>query len=161
MDKKIFHQNFAKAIEVVLPFSRQFVTNLLPSDCLSLLYPNMSYDGNPLIGDEQTFPEDSFGLTEEKPYIGPLTESDVVEFLWRNGRIPEWVNVTVSTFDEKYTYLELLCCGRFTATGGRLYHAGEGYPPFHVLGPDLPPDWESIEKSGKFDLHWHDTKPMI
>ena len=158
MDKKTFHQNFIKAIGVVIPFSQKYVTNLLPSDCLSLLYPNMSYDGNPLVDDEQTFPEDSSSLSEEEPYIGALTESEVIEFLWRNRKVPEWINVTVSTHDEKITYLELFCCGRFTATEQRLYHTSEGYPPFHVLGPDLPPGWKSIEESGKFDLHWRKSR---
>jgi hypothetical protein len=154
MDKKIFQQNFARAMEFAIPFSQKFVTNPLPSNCLSFLYPNMSYDGNPLVDDEQIFPEDGSGLSEEKPYFGALTESEVVEFLWRNGKVPEWINITVSTYDAKFTYLELLCCGRFTETEKRLYHTFEGYPPFHVLGPDLPPGWKSIEESGKFDLFW-------
>ena len=33
-----------------------------------------------------------------------------------------------------------LTCGRFTADDGLLYHQGEGYAPFHVLGPNLPGD---------------------
>ena len=151
MDKNVFHQNFDKAIEVVIPFSSRFVTNLLPSDYLLLVYPNMSYDGNPLVGDEQIFPEDS--LREGQKFIGPLNDLEVIEFLWRNGKVPEWINVSVSTYDEKFTYLELICCGRFTAGMG-LYHTNEGYPPFHVLGPNLPPHWKSVEESGKFDLHW-------
>ena len=157
MDKKIFHQNFIMAIEFVIPFSQKFVINLLPSNCLSLLYPNASYDGNPLVGDEQTFPEDS--LHEGQEYVGPLTHLEGIEFLWRNGKVPEWINVAVSRYDEEFTYLELMCCGRFTAGMG-LYHTREGYPPFHVLGPNLPPRWKSIEESGKFDLYWHGKKSI-
>jgi hypothetical protein len=58
----------------------------------------------------------------------------------------------------QHTNFELLCCGRFTVTGEYLYHKVEGYPPFHVLRPNLPPNWESVDESGKFDLFWHGRK---
>lgn len=48
----------------------------------------------------------------------------------------------------------MLCCGRFTAGNEFLYHKGEGYQPFHVLSPPLPPDFEGIEKGEKFNLYW-------
>ena len=156
MEKSTFEQNLAKATEVVLSFSREFVTNPPPSSCRYLIFPNQSYDGNPREGDEQSFPEEK--LPEGK-YLGPFDAAQVVEHLWRNGKVPEWVNITVYSYDKQHTYLELLCCGRFTAMEDYLYHKAEGYPPFHVLGPDLPPNWESVEESGKFDLYWHGRKP--
>jgi hypothetical protein len=156
MDRNIFEQHLAKATEIVLPFSREFVTNPLPSSCRYLIFPNQSYDGNPLEGDEQVFPEEAL---PEGEYLGPFDAARVVEHLWRNGRVPEWVNVTIYSYDERYMYLELLCCGRFSAMEEYLYHKVEGYPPFHVLGPNLPPHWESVEANGKFDLYWHGRKP--
>jgi hypothetical protein len=158
MDKEIFQKNLVKAIEIVVPFSLQYVKNPLPAKCLCLVYPNQSYDENPLHGDEQTFPVDSLPKGQ---YLGPYSELEVVEYLWRDGKVPEWINLTVFTYDENYSYLELLCCGRFTADQRRLYHVHEGYPPFHVLGPALPSSWVSIEKSGKFDLFWRGEKPVL
>jgi hypothetical protein len=70
------------------------------------------------------------------------------------------VNVTVQAYDGQYSYLELLCCGRFTALDEMLYHRLEGYQPFHVLGPSLPPNWKSLKESGKFDMYWHGRNPM-
>lgn len=158
MDKSVFRENLIKATEQVLPFSREFVTNALPSSCRYLIFPNQSYDGNPLHDDEQLFPEESLPAGD---FLGPFEAEQVVEYLWRDGKVPEWINVTVYSYDERHTYLELLCCGRFTSTEGLLYHGMEGYQPFHILGPNLPPNWESVEQSGKFDLYWNGRKPKV
>ena len=156
MNKRTFHQNLLKATDVVLPFSRELLINSLPSSCLYLVFPNQSYDGNPLEDDEEVYPEET--LPEGK-WVGPLDDAEAVGRLWRAGKVPEWVNVSVHSYDERHTYLELICCGRFTALDKHLYHRHEGYPPFHVLGPALPPRWESVEESGKFDLYWRGEKP--
>ena len=156
MNKDIFQGNLIKATERVMPFSREYVTNPLPDSCRYLVFPNQSYDGNPLVADEQVFPDESLPQGE---YLGPFQFHDVIEYLWRDGKVPEWVNVTVYSYDKSHTYLELLCCGRFTAMDEGLYHRAENIPPFHVLGPNLPPNWKGLEASGKFDLYWHGRKP--
>src|SRR4029079_19531467 len=47
--------------------------------------------------------------------------------------------------------LQLMCCGRFTADEGLLYHAREGCPPFHVTGPVLPVGYEDGQKFSIYD----------
>ncbi|WP_437938183.1 hypothetical protein [Sorangium sp. So ce341] len=42
--------------------------------------------------------------------------------------------------------IDVVCCGRFTADERLLYHAHEGRPPFHVLGPTLPIDYKKGER---------------
>jgi hypothetical protein len=157
MDKALFRQHLEKATDFVMPFSRDYVTDSLPSTCRYLVFPNQSYDGNTLVEDEEIFPRETLPQGE---YIGPLDATEVVNQLWRNGKVPDWVNVTVYSYDQECTYLELLCCGRFTASE-LLYHQREGYLPFHVLGPTLPPGWESIERTGRFSLFWHGRIPRI
>jgi hypothetical protein len=66
-------------------------------------------------------------------------ETAVAE-LWREGHVPEWVNVSVADETGAATVIELLRCDRFTDDDTLLYHRREGSPPFHVLGPVLPPD---------------------
>jgi hypothetical protein len=63
----------------------------------------------------------------------------VVAELWRDGHVPEWINVAVVSETGTATVIEVVCCGRFTNDDSRLYHSQEGAPPFHVLGPALPP----------------------
>jgi hypothetical protein len=75
----------------------------------------------------------------------------VVAELWRDGRIPEWINLSVVGETGAATLIEVVCCGRFTGDDTRLYHAAEGAPPFHVLGPALPPRHDG----GRFSIHLH------
>lgn len=157
MEKSQFEENLNKATEFVLKFSQEFLIGKLPLSYTYLIFPNQSYDGNPLVGDEELFPKDS--LLKNNP-VGYLKD-EVINFLWRKGKVPEWVNVMIHSYDEERTYVSLICCGRFTADDRLLYHEREGYQPFHVLGPNLPPNFENIEKSGKFNLTWHGRTPNI
>lgn len=59
MDKHAFRQHLLAATEGILPFTRHWVTNALPDECRYLVFPNCSYDGNPLRDDEEVFPQDS------------------------------------------------------------------------------------------------------
>jgi hypothetical protein len=158
MDRERFTKHLLEATEVVLPFSRTFLVDPLPDDCRYLVSPNISYDGNPLEGDEEIFPQES--LPGGK-HLGPFNIDEVVDLLHRNEKVPEWINVTVHSYDSTFTYLQLLCCGRFTAQDEYLYHKPEGFPPFHGLGPNLPPDWESVEKDGRFELGWLENRNKI
>ncbi|BCM88410.1 hypothetical protein IAD21_00241 [Abditibacteriota bacterium] len=152
-DTLTFH--FRQAYPAAVAFARLFVTQELPDAVRFRVRPNQSYDGNPLGGDEETFAHES--LPREQ-YLGPLTEEEVLAWLWRGGKVPEWVDLSTTACDAQFTYVELLCCGRFTANDKHLYHQREGYPPFHVLGPALPPGWKSLEESGKFDLDWREQR---
>jgi len=146
MDRTTFAGNLESAAKLLLPFTRSLISNALPDEVRFLVQPNATYDGNPLEDDEQRFPNDVRS--------GPLTAEQAVERLWRDGKVPEWINLSVHSYDVNFTYAELLCCGRFTALDRHLYHRAEGRPPFHILGPTIPPGWRSPELSGKFDLNW-------
>ena len=153
MDRSTFEEHLKRATLAVVPFTRNFVTNDLPGEVRYLIRPNQSYDGNPLRLDEEVFPAESTADHPE-PYVADAA----AERLYRAGKVPEWINVTVESADQFFTYLQLVCCGRFTALGEMLYHRMEGWPPFHCLSPPLPPGWKSVEESGKFDLHWSQRK---
>ena len=107
--------------------------------------------------DEELFPDDSVPFPN---FIGPLSFEEAFQFLWRNEKVPEWVDVSVQASDANLSYIQLRCCGRFTALEELLYHKSEGYQPFHVHSPPLPPNWKSVEESGKFDLHWPGHNPL-
>ncbi len=149
MEKQVFLNNLLEANSVALEFTRPIVNQELPQISKVLLIPNCSYDGNPLEDDEEVFPNDSI---PEGKVIGPLTLEEATNRLWRNGKVPEWVNIRVYDCDDSFSYLLLESCGRFTGMSKHLYHKNEGYPPFHVQSPYLPHNWESVESDGKFDL---------
>lgn len=149
MERDIFVARFRQSSARALDFAQSFVTQQLPQKWF-LLYTNQSYDGNPLHNDEEVYPEERSSI-QQRPV--PFTEDSVINKLWRNGKVPEWVDMAVQECDADFTFINLRCCGRFTSNNELLYHQYEGRPPFHVTGPRLPPGWEGIEKSGKFDLH--------
>lgn len=102
-------------------------------------------------------PDGAFGMNlgrQTKP-IGPLSHEDVVALLWRGGLVPEWVDIIPWEATSNGLVFQLLCCGRFAEGAPHLYHVKEGYPPFHAPGVWIPPDWESVELDGRFNVNWH------
>ena len=136
--------------------SREYVLQQLPDDVAFRVYPNQSFDGNPRVGDEVVFPDETLPAGE---FLGPWSAEEVVEFLWRDGKVPEWVDAAVESEDRNRTLIGLRCCGRFTASDELLYHRPGGLAPFSIKSPVLPSGWESVDASGKFDLHWRQPKP--
>lgn len=129
----MFAQRLHEAATAARDFARTFIEETLPDPMLFRLRLNSSYDGNPRVGDEVVYPDDSsFQRAEE---LKACDEEAVVKSLWRDGRVPEWIDVAVIGETGTATLLQLMCCGRFTAQNDRLYHEREGRPPFHVTGP--------------------------
>ncbi len=131
-------------------FSQQFVWNVLPAACQYLV--SLSREGakySPRVG-EMIYPEDA---QREEEFVGPVDVAGVVALVWRAGKIPEWINISVHSADEVTTYLELVCCARFTDQERLLYFPLSDTCPFQVRGPVLPPGWRN-DDGGKFDLHW-------
>jgi hypothetical protein len=143
-----FRENLVAVAQESRDFARSLVFNRLPDAIAFTIYYGCSYDGNALVGDEKTFPEDYAG--------GPVTTNSpeaVTSMLWRNGFVPEWINVTVSHEDGFTTFISLHCCGRYSATPRLMYHVQQGRSPFQVVGPPMPPD-RIHGRSGKYDLYW-------
>jgi len=152
LDLMTFETRLHTAAQRAVRFAREYVRQTLPDQVAFLIYPNQSHDGNPRVGDEVIFPE------EGEQRRGPWSAEQVVAFLWRDGKVPEWINIAVESEDGKRTLVGLRCCGRFTAREELLYHRyPDGVPPFSIKSPFLPPRWENLELSGKFDLHWQRT----
>jgi hypothetical protein len=152
MNHSTFPMGLRTAADQAVLFARQHVRQAISDEVIFLVYPNQSCDDNLRVGDEVVFPDES--LPSGK-YLGPWTAEEVVAFLWRDGKVPEWIDLAVQEVECHRSRVGLRCCGRFTAQEEFLYHryAG-GVPPFSIKSPVLPPGWENVEKSGKFDLYW-------
>src|SRR6185312_451570 len=112
MDRSTFAAHLRTAADQAVLFARQDVQQALPDEVMFLVYPNQSCDDNRRIGDEAIFPDES--LPEGK-YHGPWTTEEVVAFLWRHGKVPEWINTAVQAEEGYRSLVGLHCCGRFTA----------------------------------------------
>jgi hypothetical protein len=151
MPRNVFEERLRAAGAGAVRFAREYVRQRLPEEVAFRVLPNQSYDGNPRRDDEEVFPDDSL---PDGSYHGPWSAEQVVEFLWRAGKVPEWIDVAVRAEDGRRTLVELRCCGRFTAMEEFLYHRAGGLTPFSIKSPYLPPGWASVEASGRFDLYW-------
>jgi hypothetical protein len=152
MERSTFDYRLRAATSLAVEFARRMVRQVLPPGVDYRVYTNQSCDQQPLVDDEVVFPEDSL---PEAAFHGPWSTAQVIEFLWREGRVPEWIDISVEAVVNSRTVVGLLCCGRFSARDGRLYYNVPGeLPPFGIKSPVLPPRWEGVESSGRFDLDW-------
>lgn len=150
LSRPTFRRNLEDAAILARDFTRTMVTNTLPDSIAYTILYGCSYDGNPLVEDEKTFPDDYNG--------GPISinsADDVTDQLWRDGFVPEWINVSVSHEDKDRTNIKLECCGRYSSMPKMMYHVHEGRPPFHVLGPPMPLGYKR-ESGAKFNLYWQE-----
>lgn len=149
ISREAFEKNLISATQHALEFARTLVVNMLPDKIRYIVYLGASYDGNPLEEGEQTFPDD---YAERSRCF--LDSTEVVELLWREGKVPEWINVSVESEYGEATNVKLECCGRYSNNIAHIYHAHEGRAPFHVLGPPMPPGHDLSEKGKKYELYW-------
>jgi hypothetical protein len=149
VQKEEFHEHLLRATTCSFECAKRFVSNELPESLCYLVHLNASYDGNPLEPGEHTFPDDA---EKYGSCVGPLSAKQVVDLLWRDGGVPEWVDVSVERTDGVRTFVQLLCCGRFTDREEHLYYSKTDVCPFGCKSPDMPLDWK--EGDPPFDLHW-------
>jgi hypothetical protein len=148
MDRDLFAGRLRAAAAGCRDFALRFLEEDLPPELRFRVHLNSSYDGNPLHADEVVYPEDSSARLGRA--LTKCTAETVVETLWREGRVPEWINLSVAGVAPDATMIEVLACGRYTANEALLYHAREGAPPFHVLGPTLPVGYREGQR---FSIH--------
>ena len=137
MDREEFAARLAASAAAARRFAQPRIAEELPPRLAFRVRLNQSYDGHPQRPDERRFDEDS--APHRAATLNKCDAETAVAQLWRDGHVPEWINVAVVDETGTSTVIELVCCGRFTADDSRLYHVQEGAPPFHVLGPALPP----------------------
>ena len=138
MDRDTFAERLRSASQKARDFAQSFLEESLPAELRFRLELNASFDGNELHPGERLFPADSD--PRKRRALANLDEAGALNTFWRDGLIPEWIDLSVVGTTGPATLVGALTCGRFTADDGLLYHLDEGHAPFHVLGPSLPGD---------------------
>lgn len=147
VDRHVFAEQLERATRRAVDFARRFVEEALPDPVIYRVQLNSSYDGHAVAG-ERLYPEDS---SDERTYATKaLTAAQVVELLWRDHHVPEWINVTAVDEDGATTTVELVACGRYTDNDAWLYYGEAERTPFSVHGPALPIDHED---GRRFSIH--------
>jgi hypothetical protein len=133
MDRTVFRERLHQAAILARDSARGFIEETLPDDIRFQLQLNSSHDAG--CSDVfRLFPEDS----DRDVHLARMTLDGAVDELWRDGMIPQWIDIAVVGETEDTTLLHGTCCGRFTSDDELLYHQHSGIPPFHVTGPVLP-----------------------
>ena len=112
-------------------FATTIVKDKLPPEFVFDVVLNSSADDGRK-DDEMVYPEDDHRLVEG------LSQADVVSLLCRDGRVPQWIDVSVSSAGREVTYIRLICCGRYHDKDDRLYYYERGTQPFGIKSPDYP-----------------------
>jgi hypothetical protein len=134
MEKKVFAERLQAAMRHLIELCRPEVDGVLPDKTQFRVLLNRSFDGHADPSKHRLYPEDD--SPERQQALRACSQEQVVDELWRDGRIPEWIDARVVGETGEATCIELTCCGRFTADETRLYHRQRGYPPFALKGPD-------------------------
>lgn len=138
MEREHFERNLHTAAARAREFALTFLEETLPTSLTFRVHLNSSNDAG-ASAEFTRHPEDS--SAERTRETKRLSASEVVELLWRDGRVPQWIDVTVVSALGHVTLIELLACGRFIADVERLYYTHTDSPPFGVKGPSLPFDY--------------------
>jgi hypothetical protein len=153
MDRATFEARPGGAVRSAIDVAAECVREELPEEASVRICPNRSFDGNPRVGDEGVFPGDA---PTDGAFHGPWSIEDAADFLWREGKVPEWIDVAVEDVEGLRSVVSLRCCGRFTSREELMYRRKGGLSPFAARSPVLPPGWRDVETSGRFALRWMD-----
>ena len=150
MTQAEFERLLHRATTAAIDFARQFVTNMHPNQYRYYVVLNQSYDKRVASGD-LTFPEDE-GLKR----IG-LELGEVVELLYRQGRCPIWIDISVAAVEDNSVCIQLICAGRYTSNDATLYDVRSKMGPFGIKSPTLPIGYDQEPQPRKFLLptEWH------
>ncbi|GAB3825190.1 hypothetical protein ACFPIJ_36815 [Dactylosporangium cerinum] len=131
MDRDEFAARFAASAAAARAVALPMVIEPLPEPLLFRVRLNQSYDGNPPAPGERRYPQD--GSMERAVALHRCDAETAIAELWRDGHVPQWINVAVVGETGDATVVELVCCGRFDPSP----QGPVKLPPFNVGGPTM------------------------
>lgn len=139
MQKEEFKHLLLSATDQAKRFALEYIKNRLPSENLYNIRLSLSHDDTSLT---------QFDLyTEDNGKVIELADvNTVVRTLLRKGKVPVWIDISVTTVQNQKTVLTLLCAGRYSDDTKELYYHERGTGPFGVKSPNLPIDYKEGKK---------------
>ncbi len=139
MTKQEFLFHLSGASFLTFKFAENFVKNKLSTNFKYNLHLNSSVDDKSQEKFDR-YPEDN------KKVYSNLNKNEVVELLYRKGKIPVWIDISVLNSNKNWTTLELICAGRYTNEKEELYYNKNGTGPFGIKSPTFPPNYKEGKK---------------
>lgn len=139
MTKNEFLFHLKGASLIALKFAENYVKNKLTTDFKYNVILNVSTDDPSLI--QFDIYQDDDGKMKLD-----LTDQEVIELLYRKGKIPVWIDINVLKSSRKSTTFNLLCAGRYSDDKKEYYYNKNGSGPFGIKSPKLPIDYKEGKK---------------
>ena len=131
MNKEKFEGHLNASTHYAIKFGSKFIKNKLSKNITYNVKFNCSCDDN-LSG------FDIYRKDDGKLVVN-INFDDVVNELYRNGKVPAWINISICKSNRNNTRLMLECAGRYTNNINDLYYVSSGTYPFGVKSPRLLP----------------------
>ena len=133
----LFHLNGASI--VALKFAERYVKDKLVTDFRYNVILSATTD-DPSLTQFDLYPEDQ-GIIKLN-----LSDTEVVDLLYRKNKIPVWIDISVLKSSRKSTTFNLLCAGRYTDDKEEYYYNRNGSGPFGIKSPTLPLNYHEGKK---------------
>ena len=134
MTKIEFQFHLVGATFMAHRFAKNYLINKLPIEFKYNVELNGSKD-DPKLEQFDIYPEDN-GIVKNG-----LSESEVIDLIFRNEKIPVWIDINVCKSDEVKTTINLLCAGRYSNDKKEFYYNHNGSGPFGIKSPILPSNY--------------------
>ncbi|MFD2566934.1 hypothetical protein [Pseudotenacibaculum haliotis] len=75
-----------------------------------------------------------------------IKENEAVDLIFKEGKVPTWIDISVSKVTKKETIINLLCSKDYSKKKEDLYYTEGGSKPFGIKSPNLPIGYKKGEK---------------
>jgi hypothetical protein len=155
MEHKEFWRRYRAAKQQAVELAKAIIVESLPGIYMPFISFPMRQPSTDLALGERVFDRDD--LFRKFGHTHPHPEREMVQYFWRNGFVPRWIEVNVFSTNGTITVLELHASDVFTRDEGDGGSCDVERPlkPWRAKGPPSPPNWRSVAESGRFSLNWH------
>ena len=155
MEHTEFWCRYRAAKQQALQVASSMIVDLLPEIHMPFISFPMQQPSTDLAYDERVFDRDN--TFRQSGHTHPHEERGMVEYFWRDGFVPRWVDINVFSTNGTITVFELNASDVFTRyeADGCPFYTERPLKPWACKSPRLPPGWKGVEESGRFSLNWH------
>ena len=142
MTKEEFKFHLHGASLGAIKLAEDYIKNRLSFNIDYHLILNVSTD-DPKLKNFDVYPDDKDIIYNN------LSSNEVVDILYRKGKVPVWIDFNVKSSSRNKTTLRLSCAGRYSNDKEQFYYNGNGSGPFGIKSPNLP---FNLKEGKKFKL---------
>lgn len=162
MEKSVFEGRLLKASEEAFILAKDIITEQLSTTFRYIIVQNQSNDSNSSAQAQIGFRQE---LIPANPSAEPLSSTKVAGHLWRDSKIPEWIDISVDYTNSDFTCMVLRCCAKYSSIESpRWTLSQKDLAPFSLRYPKFPKGWrimengipnieKSVEVNSKFSLY--------